>query len=277
MSGGPLAKITVLCEPANPQDGDDSDTEDEEEEPEIKETAYKLFARQLEAEYPSNPSTDDDPNFLHEALRNFNFEKMKDKGKDNCGYDHGIEVETVVNDVMDFVKTQSSRSSNGNSDGTGCDANTPNERRKYSVNDIVQVLVKSSTAKVQKNVFKDKGIVVGDATGTIKSIREWSKACFGTDKKQSRAFEVLISSFLLMFYDEQTEDKTDESQGNGRTRSKYQKMMKILKKLCGIPAKNKNLICLLHGSGGSGKSTVINTVKSYAAEFCKMLGHPFTT
>ena len=64
---------------------------------------------------------------------------------------------------------------------------------------------------------------------------------------------------------------------DGRTRSKYQKMMKALEKLRGIPAKNKNLICLLHGSGGSGKSTVINTVKSYAAEFCKLLGHPFTT
>ena len=105
MSGDPLAKITVPYEPANPQDGDDSDTEDEEEEPEIEETAHELFARQLEAEYPSNPSTDNNPDFLHEASRNFKFDKMKDKGKDNCGYDHRIEVETVVNDVMDFVET----------------------------------------------------------------------------------------------------------------------------------------------------------------------------
>ena len=39
----------------------------------------------------------------------------------------------------------------------------------------------------------------------------------------------------------------------------------------------KNLICLLHGSGGSGKRTVINTVKAYAADFCAMLGHKFTS
>ena len=97
-------------------------------------------------------------------------------------------------------------------------------------------------------MFKDKDIVVGDATGTIKSIWEWSKACFGTDKKQSRAFEVLISSFLLTFYDEQTEDKTDESQGNGRTRSKYQKMMKALKKLRGIPAVRRYTVREMNGS-----------------------------
>ena len=36
------------------------------------------------------------------------------------------------------------------------------------------------------------------------------------------------------------------------------------------------LICLLHGPGGSGKSTVINLVKSYAKEYCDLIGHPFT-
>ena len=38
-----------------------------------------------------------------------------------------------------------------------------------------------------------------------------------------------------------------------------------------------NLICLWHGPGGSGKSTVINMVKAYARDYCELLGHPFTT
>ena len=40
--------------------------------------------------------------------------------------------------------------------------------------------------------------------------------------------------------------------------------------------KDVNLIALLHGSGGSGKSTVINTVKAYAKDYCRMLGQKFT-
>jgi len=36
------------------------------------------------------------------------------------------------------------------------------------------------------------------------------------------------------------------------------------------------IICLLHGPGGSGKSTVINLLVAYAKEFCEHLGHPFT-
>ena len=276
MSGDPLAKITEPYQPDNPQDGDFSDDEEEEEEPEIEETAYELFTKSLEGQFSCNPNTDDDPEFLNATLRNFKFDYMKDKGRDDCGREHGVEVEKVIDEVMDFVDTHCFRA-NANSNANCADGDAPTDRKQYSVNDIVQVLLKSTTAKVRKNVFKDKDIVVGDANGSIKSIREWSKACFGTDKKQARAFEVLISSFLLTFYDERAEDKTDESQGNRKTRSQYRKMMGALKKLRGIPAKCKNLICLLHGSGGSGKSTVINTVKAYAAEFCKMLGHPFTT
>jgi cytidylate kinase len=41
--------------------------------------------------------------------------------------------------------------------------------------------------------------------------------------------------------------------------------------------KNAQLICLLHGPGGSGKSTVINMVQAYAKSFCESMGHPYTT
>ena len=32
------------------------------------------------------------------------FSKMKNKGKDNCGYDHQVEVGRILEDVQDFVK-----------------------------------------------------------------------------------------------------------------------------------------------------------------------------
>lgn len=61
----------------------------------------------------------------------------------------------------------------------------------------------------------------------------------------------------------------------GVTRSKYRKAKKSLMRLRG--GQNAyNLVCLLHGPGRSGKSTVINMVKAYALDYCKLLGHPFT-
>jgi ABC-type transport system involved in cytochrome bd biosynthesis fused ATPase/permease subunit len=45
--------------------------------------------------------------------------------------------------------------------------------------------------------------------------------------------------------------------------------------LIGVPS--GQVICLLYGPGGSGKSTVINLVVAYAKEYCKELKHPFTS
>ena len=49
-----------------------------------------------------------------------------------------------------------------------------------------------------------------------------------------------------------------------------------LKKLAGLNQENKQVILLLHGPGGSGKSTVLDLLMLYAQEFCDTLGHTFT-
>ena len=38
----------------------------------------------------------------------------------------------------------------------------------------------------------------------------------------------------------------------------------------------ENLVMMLHGPGGSGKSAVINLLKAYAEEYCDGLGITFT-
>ena len=80
----------------------------------------------------------------------------------------------------------------------------------------------------------------------------------------------------MTFYDEKAKDKYDVSSKNPHYRSKYRRAQRALRKMQGAK-KDANLIALLHGSGGSGKSTVINTVKAYAADYCAMLGHKFTS
>ena len=274
MSGDPLANVTEPYQSQNPQDADAFEDNSEEDDVEVEETAYELFSKQLEAQFSAAPTTDNDPQFLNDTLRNFKFDRMKDKGRDNCGYDHDVEVQQILDDVFDFVKT--SNLSSVDSANNPQDSNLHSERERYTVSDIISLWLRKKEPRQPTNVWKGKTVDIRRATGSIKSIREWSKACFGTDRKQQRAFEVLILSFLVTFYDEKPEDVHDATQESTKRRSKYRRAKRALKRLRGI-GDSKNLICLLHGSGGSGKSTVINTVKAYAADYCAMLGHKFTS
>jgi hypothetical protein len=43
------------------------------------------------------------------------------------------------------------------------------------------------------------GVNLSDASGAIKSIREWPMAVFAKDAIQRRAFESIIAAFLLTF------------------------------------------------------------------------------
>ena len=127
MSGDPLVDITVPYESLNPQDDDGLGDGKDDEEDEIEETAYELFAKELEQEYSSRPTTDEDPEFLNETLKNFDFAKMKDKGRDNCGYDHDVSVETIVEEVLDFVETNVGTNA---ANPQECDAGLPSGTRK---------------------------------------------------------------------------------------------------------------------------------------------------
>ena len=61
-----------------------------------------------------------------------------------------------------------------------------------------------------------------------------------------------------------------------RINKDYHKNQKALLKLKGNE-REYQLICLLHGPGGSGKSIVLNTVIAYATEYCHKLRHSFTS
>jgi hypothetical protein len=39
-----------------------------------------------------------------------------------------------------------------------------------------------------------------DATGTANSIQQWSEKAFASNKDQQRAFQVIISNFVLQFH-----------------------------------------------------------------------------
>ena len=83
----------------------------------------------------------------------------------------------------------------------------------------------------------------------------------GLDREQRRAFEIFASAFVLTFYnDPEAQQEMDREDDRS-----YQRELLRLNKLAGriktcrtqqsaAVLKAKNLICLLHGAGGSGKS-----------------------
>jgi len=91
------------------------------------------------------------------------------------------------------------------------------------------------------------------------------------DDIQRRAFEAVVASFLLTFYED---DAGEPSENDNDYHRSYREEFNNLRTLMGT--EQQQLICLLHGPGGSGKSTVLNHVIAYAKEFCENLGHEFT-
>ena len=110
--------------------------------------------------------------------------------------------------------------------------------------------------------------------------------CSNLDKQQRHAFKSIMAAFVLTFYDddrsnqENADDGTRQS-GLEEVSAEYLRKYRHskLQLLClkgGKGMRNPQLICLLHGPGGSGKSTVLSLVNAYAREYCKHLDHPFT-
>ena len=245
---------------------DESDSEEDDEE----NLGYEEFLQELEDEF-ERPVHDDDPDYLFSTLKNFSFQRIRESGDKKCGYREDIKLPKSDFPEFDFVAV----TGGGNADVRGRKRKKPEAeecKRTYSVKEINQVLIRKST-KSHQNVWKGKDIEVSDATGSIESIREWSKAGFGTDRKQQRAFEAIFASFILTFYENDKEQELSEATTEDHLRFRRSKV--ALLKLKGR-TKDSQLICLLHGPGGSGKSTVINMVKAYAKSYCDALGHEFT-
>ena len=152
MSGDPLANVTEPYQSQNPQDAEGFEEKSEEDKVDIAETAYELFSKQLESQFSAAPTTDNDPQFLNETLRNFNFDRMKDKGKGNCGYDHDVEVQQILDDVFDFVKT--SNLSSANSAKNPQDSNLHSKRERYTVSDIISLWLRKKEPRQPTNVWR---------------------------------------------------------------------------------------------------------------------------
>ena len=273
----PLTSCTIPYKSESiSQDEDEEENDDDEVETSFYEEFLDMFGETSEEK--KDDETTYDPNFLRPILQDFNFEHMRNRGKHRCGYRSDIPNYKMEDSDKPFVSR--SRKIEPGPNDEKCDE-LKKERRYYKCEEVIRLIVGKKRPRVKKMLWENdkeqKSIKVRDADGSVRSIREWAKAAFKKDVKQQRAFEVLTASFVLTFFEEveHEEGKLDDTQ-KGSHRTKHRIMKSRLKSLRGGSPENYNLICLLHGPGGSGKSTVINTVKAYAEDYCKNLNHEFT-
>ena len=156
---------------------------------------------------------------MNSTLRNFTFEDVRNKGAKGCGYTADVEVPIRKSGLLRNGKPFLSKSTLQPSvTATQKTADVPGKKIKYSFDKIVEVLFKKTNKKLRKLVLKDRDLELNDATGTVKSVREWSLAVFSKDARQRRAFEAITAAFLLTFFDLPEDSENDDPKSGNQTK-----------------------------------------------------------
>ena len=259
----------------NPFECDPAYKDNEEEKAEEDDDIYEPFEFLLEQMPDFDEKTDALATHLPNYMKNFNFSHVRNTGMRGCGYNLNLEMHQNFTQESALVEAFVRRSASNTGRHSLRVQQIIRERTKakYSVTRIVQILLTRTTARGLEDLFRVPNVSVSEANGTVESILEWAFAA-GLDRVQKRAFECMIAAFVLTFFDV---DEEDDHLTATTDRTKFRQVKKQLLKLKGGSKPNDpQLICLLHGPGGSGKSTVINLVTAYARSYCTSLGHRFT-
>jgi hypothetical protein len=152
----------------------------------------------------------------------------------------------------------------------------------YTVNNVSKaMLLRLAVQSVRRNVEEIAGTSDINANGSVESIREWARIAFQDsqthviDQTQQRAFEVIMSTFVISFHNEADRNVQMTGTIEPHSRSQYNKLRSDLGKLYGRPDPEGQMIMFLTGPGGSGKTKVINSVLSYAKRFCEQMQYAF--
>jgi hypothetical protein len=143
----------------------------------------------------------------------------------------------------------------------------------------IHKLFLSRTLSPKKVPTCDEEINLMVANGTAESVVDWMSKT-NLDTPQQKAFSTILCQFLLTFYTD--EDEEEDSEGMSRqAKFEYRREKRRLQNMVKLGNRSgtydDQLIMLLHGSGGSGKSTVIELVQEYAKCYCDYLDYPYTS
>jgi Helitron helicase-like domain at N-terminus/PIF1-like helicase len=190
---------------------------------------------------------------------------LRSTGRHGCGFSKLPDFSTVT-----LPNTSNFVTSAAPSDEPFTNIQPPSQRPPPKREDLVSILF-LNTAFQQRSFLDVTGqtdlVSVLDPNGSAKSIVNWAEAST-LDSNQQRAFEIMTSTFVLSYY-----NTPDIEKDSCAVIEKEKDKLRIL-------AHNKSretdqLICFLHGPGGSGKTAVINLLLLYAHSFCKLLWADF--
>ena len=199
---------------------------------------------------------------INENIKTFSFENIRMKGKNQCGYDFLAHVNKNISDdpLIEYSTSQNTQNQPQNDIQYG-------NNHQPSKKDIISILLTKTTKKTHK-LGKNGTKNISQANGSVQSIIDWAVK-YKLDPKQRRAFEIIIGSFLLTFYS--SSNNIEELIEHTHRKPFNQNKKNLCKLVETKKRKSEQLICLLHGPGGSGKTTVINLVMEYAKEYCSYI------
>ena len=268
-----LEANTDLYKPDRDMEGfrgeDESDTEED------------LFAAEASAmmdellEKAQSGETDDRANPYPESI---SFNALKSRGTKKHVEDEVCDLGDrgdPTDDVLEnFVRIPTPIGDPIVPDGTNSDAPNTEQQRIPSQLDIMKLFAIKRRVRIPVPT-KEKEMNALEPNGTVESIIDWCKKA-KLDKRQRRAFSVLVAQFVLTYYEDA--DRLDDISRRGR--SDYRRERSRLRRLVCTRRTSerisKKTIMFLHGAGGSGKSTVLTLVLQYCQGYCEHLDVPFT-
>lgn len=250
----------------NPDDDEDEDQESPAAHTEMcthQELKDLLLHLTGDADGVTNTS-----NACSEHPSSLNLIQMRMKGTNQAGFTF-LPTPTQAQNQSKLVRFSGS-SNSVESTGEGNQSSSYGENEAVTQQALVTTLFLQTKKRRVENVlgFAEDDTYGLNATGSAGNIVEWGRAA-RLDKEQRAAFETITSHFILSFYREAR--KTLEV----HDRTHRASFLHNYKDLCKLTRtdydRNPQLIGLLHGPAGSGKSRVLKLLMQYAEEFCANL------
>jgi hypothetical protein len=201
---------------------------------------------------------------------------IRQKGTLKCGYealvvDMALNAQCTDAPLVVVEVEAAEREQDGNTPDDIADHNHQHQLLPPSQGDIVRLLLNRTRRRSRtfaQITNSNEAVDVLEASGSVRSIIDWAKKA-GLDRGQKRAFEITTATFILSFF---SGAPTRAAPRGEAVRHSFVTEKRRLKRLADVMKRTSDqLICLLHGPGGSGKTAVIDLLMEYAREYCSYL------
>jgi PIF1-like helicase len=259
-----LQRITIS--PGHPQLNTYDSTNDDDSYEDIGQQLHLNDILQHGEEFDEFVDVYDDNNQNYNIVPDtLSFHELRNKGTHDCG----------SSKLPDFTDEHFSNANNFCVHSVPTPAEAANDsfltQRVAPSQGLLLKVLFTHSGKQQQSFANITGqqdtVLVCKPNGSAKSIVNWAVKS-NLDASQQRAFEIIIGSFVLSYYD----NAGEVQEARGRCNTEKRRLRTLVHN---NTRKSNQLICFLHGPGGSGKSAVIDLVVLYSQMFCKYLWTDF--